>query len=54
VAVADATTQQLWIIRKLAAPISMVSPAMAMIEAAEAAMPITLTVTGWGCSRSTL
>jgi hypothetical protein len=40
--------------KKLAAPISIVSPAMAMIEAAEAASPITFTVMFWGCSRSTL
>src|SRR3546814_6134885 len=45
-----AMTQQLWIIRKLAAPISIWSLAMAMIDAADAAMPMTLTVTDWGRS----
>jgi hypothetical protein len=49
-----ASTQQLWIMTKLAAPISIVSPAIAMIEAADAAMPMILTVTSCGCSRSTL
>jgi hypothetical protein len=49
-----ASTQALWIIRKPARAICTVSPAMAMIDAADAARPSTFTVTSPSCSRRRL